>query len=247
MYGIMLILRQRGENMYRVSLEDDVSHAQIIEELENNACSNRLIKKKEYGRNKIIYTEKDNSLQVVYLEEGHMGTFVNMGGEGQRIIDFHKHGDLIGFDELLLSKQNRRRVYRYSFDKCKVRIIDGEYLLDYLSIRPAFMEFLTKRMSERLYRLSIKEGGKGKYQKDKVIVGLLEAAYKLGAVNTEFYQFPSSINNTILANYCRIDPTSFSKVCKELFDEKFVLNKKKLSIDVQEMRDFLSFSKGYDF
>lgn len=231
--------------MYRVSLEDNVSHAQIVEELENNACSSTLIKKKFYGRDKMIFTEKNSSLQVLYLEEGYMGTFVNMGKEGQRVLDFHKQGDLIGFDELLLPQHSRKNIYRYSFDRCSVRIIDGEFLLDYLSIRPVFMECLTKRMAERLYQLMMKEGGKGKYQKDKVIIGLLEAAHKLGASDTGYYQFPSSINNTTLANYCRIDPTSFSKVCKHLFDEKFILDKKKMLIDLEEMQEFLAFSKGF--
>ncbi|WP_159099951.1 Crp/Fnr family transcriptional regulator [Listeria aquatica] len=145
-----------------------------------------------------------------------------------------------------LFQKKKINLYLKALDKCELISVEKQYFLDYLSIRPVFTEFILKKLTGQLHQFVVKMGINGKYQRDRVLIGLINAAYSLGAEREEdFYQFPTVINHYFLADYCDLDATAFSKICKRLVDERLIfLKKRQIVIHLRKLRQAVKESQG---
>ncbi|WP_163651942.1 Crp/Fnr family transcriptional regulator [Listeria sp. PSOL-1] len=230
--------------MYRKAIQKGITMEDIIQELRLNAYRPSLVKSKKYSKNEVLQAEDVHDSGILFIQSGYIGKYMSIN-HYEKLVDFHAGFDLIGFNEILVPLKEKNYCLRM-FDPVHVIVINADYLLDYLSIRPVFMEYLVKKMANKLHNIALKEAANGKYQRDRVVSGLLAAAVSLGATNYhDNYQFPSVINHYLLANYCRIDPASFSKVCKKLVAEKLIyIHGRQIELNVCELR--ASISTGYE-
>ncbi|EUJ30280.1 hypothetical protein MFLO_10673 [Listeria floridensis FSL S10-1187] len=219
--------------MYRKEIKKEVALADIIQELEHNALNREQIRRKTYVKNELI---EEDCGRILILEEGYIVKFMHVKKQ-EKAVDFYAGEELIDFDQAFVLKEQNKFTLKALTD-CELITVDKQFFMDYLSIRPIFMEFIIKKLTRNLHHFIVKMGINGKYQKDRVMIGLLNISYALGAdAQCEFFKVPNSINHYLLADYCDVDPTAFSKICKKLTNENMIfMNKRQIIVCVRVMR-----------
>ncbi|WP_167630508.1 Crp/Fnr family transcriptional regulator [Listeria valentina] len=227
--------------MYRKEIKKEATVEDIIQELEQNALNREQVQRKEYNKGDRI--EEDYG-RVIILKQGYIIKFMHVKKQ-ERTVSFYAGEALVDFDRVFVSKEENQFVLK-ALSKCELISVEKQYFLNYLSIRPVFTEFILKKLTRQLHQFVVKMGINGKYQRDRVLIGLINAAYALGADQEEdFYEFPTVINHYFLADYCDLDATAFSKICKKLVDERLILLKKRqIVIHLRKLRQAVKESQG---
>lgn len=220
-----------------------VSIDKIIEELDSNKIYEKQVIKEKITKEITINFARTATPYIAFLTEGVCVTYLDSPFDHQRrILEFLVDKAILGL-EMITKEEMVCPKFTQIQKGATVFFIELEYLLNYLSIRPSFSEFLIKyivesekRISRRLFTLS------NFSRRKKVLSAFIELIEESGIEREgEWFVLPYGIKSKDLTNFCNVDKSFFYKMMKEFFlkgilqyteDRRMKLNKKKLQAEM---------------
>lgn len=189
---------------------------QILGELKDNSFNNAWVVEKNIKKNTIL-SSKVNSQGVIFVNNGILITLLGDKYNKKHISEFHRRDSIIGFDYIMSDNfANIQYDIKALEDSC-VTFVNGEFLLNYLSNRPTFMEKLTNSLAERIFYISNRQMMTVYSREKKITNGLAELCRQVGEpIDAHNFLIPACINKTNIAEYCGVDRSYFSKVYRVL-------------------------------
>ncbi|RDX02250.1 Crp/Fnr family transcriptional regulator [Listeria kieliensis] len=223
-----------------------VSINKIIEELDFNKVHEKQVIKETITKEVTINFSRTANPYIAFLTSGVCVTYLDSPFDHQRrVLEFLVDKAVLGLemitkDEIACSKFTQIQ------KGATVVFIELEYLLNYLSIRPSFSEFLMKyiiesekRLSRRLFTLS------NFSRRKKVLSAFIELIEESGIEREgEWFILPKGIKSKDLINFCNVDKSFFYKMMQEFFfkgilqyteDQRMKLHKQKLQTEILQI------------
>lgn len=189
---------------------------QILDELKENSFNNAWVVEKRIKKNTVL-VNNTNSQNVVFVNNGILITLLGDKYNKKHIFEFHRRDSVIGFDYIMSDNFSNMQYDIKALEDSHITFVNGEFLLNYLSNRPTFMEKLTNSLAERIFYISNRQMMTIYSRERKVINGLVELCRQVGEpIDTRNYLIPACINKTNIAEYCGVDRSYFSKVYRLL-------------------------------
>ncbi|WP_088809676.1 MULTISPECIES: Crp/Fnr family transcriptional regulator [Listeria] len=205
-------------------ISSDISIQSMLEELNINKVCEAHVVKFMAKMGQTIFDSNKSQTSVLFVVSG-LAKKINTDYQSEFIINLLKTGNVIGlYNGLTNQAHSEERVI--AITACTVISVDKEYLLNYLAIRPAFMELLIRDMSttitkthKRMMYLS------NLSREDRVAASVLDLSREIGINEGEHTILPKAITKKILSDYSRVEYRYFQKLFSKMKTENLIDNR----------------------
>ncbi|EMG26755.1 Crp/Fnr family transcriptional regulator [Listeria fleischmannii] len=202
-------------------ISSDISIQSMLEELNINKTSESHVVKQTAKLGETIFDSNKQQTSILFIVSG-LAKKINTDYQNEFIINLLKTGNVIGlYNGLTNHAQMEERVI--AITACTFISIDREYLLNYLAIRPSFMELLIKEMSNTIAKTHNRMMYLSNLSREnRVAASMLELSKEIGINEGDHIIFPKAITKKILSDYSRVEYRYFQKLFSKMKTEHLI-------------------------